>query len=152
MLHWFCAISVEVLGAVYYSNRGQYWAACTRWGTEWEAVLEAPLSREDPRTVSMAQERPPGCFWLLDAAQIVHRNQEVLFIVHLEWRIGKYSEKGDIERNCLVWIPVGNVLNLFKWRIYVPEVPILFDILMLFLLGRYFVIWVVFVNWNWAAF
>lgn len=35
----------------------------------------------------MTQEGPPGSLRLLDTAEIVHRNQEVLFIVYLERRV-----------------------------------------------------------------
>lgn len=70
-----------------FSFRGQDPAAGTWWRAKREPVFEAPLSREDPRTVSVTQEGPSGSLRLLDAAKIVHGNQEVLFIVNLEGRI-----------------------------------------------------------------
>lgn len=37
----------------------------------------------------MTQEGPSGSLRLLDAAEVVHRDQEVLVVVHLGWRIEK---------------------------------------------------------------
>lgn len=71
-------------------------AECTWWGAEREPIFEAPLRREDPRTVPVTQEGPFGSLRLLDATKIVHSNQEVLLIVHLERRGEHYGMFVDI--------------------------------------------------------
>lgn len=64
--------------------KGQDLTEQTWWGAELEPVFEAPLSREDPRTVPVTQEGPPSTLRLLNATKVVHRHQEVLLIEHLE--------------------------------------------------------------------
>lgn len=41
-------------------KKGQHLTEQTWWGAESESIFEAPLSREDPWTVSVTQEGPPS--------------------------------------------------------------------------------------------
>lgn len=56
----------------------------TWWRAEREPIFEAPLSREDPWTVSVAQKGLPSTLRLLNTTKVIHRHQEVLLIVHLK--------------------------------------------------------------------
>ena len=56
----------------------------TFWGAERDPVLEAPLSRKDPRAVSVAQEGSPTVLWPFITTDIIHLHKEVLLIEHLK--------------------------------------------------------------------
>lgn len=83
----------------------------TWWGTEGDPIFEAPLSREDPGTVSMTQKGPPDTIGVFNATKVVHRHQEILFIVHLEWR-------GDVGHLCTFLIDMSSFNKTYLSMIY----------------------------------
>lgn len=67
-------------------KKGRHVTQQTWWRAERQSVFEAPLSGEDPWTVSVTQKGPCRAIRLVNTTKVVHLHKEVLLIEHLQRR------------------------------------------------------------------
>lgn len=73
------------------------------WGrAEGDPIFEAPLRREDSWTVSVTQKGPLGGLRVLNAAKVIHSDEEIVLTVHLGQRgdVGAHSRATCCSGRC----------------------------------------------------